>query len=128
VLAVPGDVRATGSAAPHRLLAEGAAPCTGPADLLAALGALGGAGRSLDRDGAASTAPAPPEAPSTLPPAARAVLARRWPRPVRLEELATEAALPVPALLAAATRATVAGEVVETVEGLRLRRAPTPSP
>jgi DNA processing protein len=126
VLAVPGDVRAAGSAAPHRLLAEGAAPCTGPADLLAALAAAGGAGRLMDSGGAASAASAVPEVPSTLPPAARAVLTRRWPRPVRLEELATEAALPVPALLAATTRATVAGEVVETVEGLRLRRAPTP--
>jgi DNA processing protein len=126
VLAVPGDVRAAGSAAPHRLLAEGVAPCTGPDDLLAALSAVRAPGCSPHHDGVLAGTPAAPERPSTLPPAARAVLARRWPRPVRLEELATEAALPVPTLLAAATRATVAGEVVETVEGLRLRRAPAP--
>ena len=130
VLAVPGDVRATGSAAPHRLLAEGVAPCTGPDDLLAALAGVGATGCRSAVDGpdrgAAPGAPAVPDPPSTLPPAARAVLARHWPRPVRLEELATEAALPVPTLLAATTRATVAGEVVETVEGLRLRRAPAP--
>jgi DNA processing protein len=124
VLAVPGDVRAPGSAAPHRLLAEGAGPCTGPDDLLAALTGARMPGRAVDDDGAAGPIPAITEPPSTLPSAARAVLARRWPRPVRLEELAVEAALPVPTLLAAMTRAAVAGEVVETVEGLRLRRAP----
>ncbi|MGH3442246.1 MAG: DNA-processing protein DprA, partial [Nitriliruptorales bacterium] len=37
VLAVPGDVRAPGSQAPHRLLRDGAAPCTGPDDLLTAV-------------------------------------------------------------------------------------------
>ncbi len=130
VLAVPGDVRATGSAAPHRLLAEGVAPCTGPDDLLAALAAVGVPRRHPDGDGTAGGAPpgvaAAPGPPSTLPPAARAVLARHWPRPVRLEDLAIEAALPIPTLLAATTRAAVAGEVVETVEGLRLRRAPAP--
>jgi DNA processing protein len=125
VLAVPGDVRAPGSAAPHRLLTEGVAPCTGPDDLLAALAEVAPMPPALAGDGQRVTSPAGPGPPSTLPSAARTVLARRWPRPVRLEDLATEAALPVPTLLAAVTRAAVAGEVVETVEGLRLRRAPS---
>jgi DNA processing protein len=122
VLAVPGDVRAPGSAAPHRLLAEGVAPCTGPDDLLATLETAGLSGSR--RVGAAAGTAAGSEPPSTLPAAARGVLVRCWPRPVRLEVLAAEAALPVPTLLAAMTRAIVAGEVVESVEGIRLRRAP----
>lgn len=135
VLAVPGDVRAAGSAAPHRLLADGVAPCTGPDDLLAALAGPGqrvlerppGDGTSSGLTDAASACPgAPPGStrPSTLPQAALSVLQDRWPRPVRLDDLARDAALPVPTLLAAVTRATVAGEVVDGVDGLRLRRAP----
>lgn len=37
VLAVPGDIRAPGSAAPHRLLRDGASPCVGLEDILDAL-------------------------------------------------------------------------------------------
>lgn len=112
VLAVPGDVRADGSAAPHRLLAEGAAPCTEPGDLLAALGtaaADGGTERS---------------APSGLPAPVRRVLAERWPRPLRVEELAEEAGVAAGALLAALTRARIGGEVVAGADGVRLSRAP----
>jgi DNA processing protein len=126
VLAVPGDVRAPGSAAPHRLLADGVGPCTGPDDLLAAF-----AGHAARRTGPVTTegfasdqAQPPHTGPSILPPPVHRVLAARWPRPVRLEQLATDAELPVPTLLAAITRATVAGEVVDGADGVRLRRAP----
>lgn len=110
VLAVPGDVRAAGSAAPHRLLRDGAGPCTGPEDLLAVLHADAG-----------ETAGA---GPSVLPPPVRAELARRWPRPVRIDDLATVTGHAVAQLLAAVTRAQIAGEVVDGPEGLRLSRAP----
>lgn len=111
VMAVPGDVRAPGSAAPHRLLAEGAAPCCGPGDLLAALGTTVDPG---DGGGAGTT----------LPAAVRGELARRWPRPVRREELAAAAGVETGPLLAALTRARVAGEVAESPDGVRLARAP----
>jgi DNA processing protein len=146
VLAVPGDVRAPGSAAPHRLLTEGVAPCTGPADLLAALparrigdahgdqpGASGPSagtadaaavgdrvGAGVDPPGAASK----PTVTTSLPGAVHALLATSWPRPVPLDRLATANGGGVPALLAALTRARIAGEVAETVDGVRLRRAP----
>jgi DNA processing protein len=131
VLAVPGDVRAPGSAAPHRLLADGAGPCTGPDDLLAAV--AGSRSERFGRPATDATAPTvaagPARAgPTTLPPPVHGVLADRWPRPVRLEQLAVDADLPVPALLAAITRATVAGEVVDGADGVRLRRAPDPTP
>lgn len=112
VLAVPGDVRAPGSQAPHRLLAEGAAPCTCPRDLLEL---VGGQVRSAETPGAA---------PTHLPEAVHRALAASWPRPVRLEDLAVRAGQPVGALLAALTRAKVAGEVAETPDGVVLRRAP----
>lgn len=118
VLAVPGDVRRPGSAAPHRLLAEGAAPCTGPDDLLAALGAMPAAGTTPQH-----------AAPSTLPDALRAPLAEAWPQPLRMDELAAAAALPVGQVLAAVTRAQIAGEVAESSQGVRFVRAPrTPRP
>lgn len=111
VLAVPGDVGRPASVAPHRLLAEGAAPCTGPADLLAAVGLA-----VQPTDG--------PTSASVLPPVVRSELARRWPRAVRVGDLAASTHLPTAELLAALTRARVAGEVAEGVEGVRLTRAP----
>ncbi len=138
VLAVPGDIRAPGSAAPHRLLAEGAAPCCSPAQLLEALGSsvpaaehpggepgsgggsLGGAARAATDAPAAGTV----RATTTLPPAVHAALVGAWPRPVRLEDLARTAQVPVGGLLAALTRARVNGEVAEAADGIRLRRAP----
>jgi DNA processing protein len=154
VLAVPGDVRAPGSVAPHRLLADGVAPCTGPADLLDAVAvaapgrsaasvgvgpaaggaadvgvgsrvaaAAGGGQPTLELD-AAATPPAAARRPSALPADVVAVLESAWPRPVPLEQLADRAGRPVPALLAALTRARIAGEVAESADGLRLRRAP----
>ncbi|HEV2785846.1 MAG TPA: DNA-processing protein DprA, partial [Solirubrobacteraceae bacterium] len=112
VLAVPGDVRAPGSAAPHQLLIDGAAPCTNPRDLLDALQVA-----AADSDAAAP-------APSVLPPRVRAILEAAWPRPVRPADLAREAQLEVARLLGAVTRARVAGEVAESLEGVRLTRAP----
>lgn len=123
VLAVPGDVRAPGSAAPHRLLVEGALPCTSPTDLLDALGHVQperpAVADEYDRDG--------PGPPSVLPPAVRTCLARAWPRPVDLDDLARDADVSMGALLAALTRARVAGEVAQGPTGARLRRDPRPS-
>ncbi len=120
VMAVPGDVRRPGSAAPHRLLAEGAAPCTSPDDLLAALGRA-----RTDGPGAPDSRDAPAAATSTLPAAVHAVLAERWPRPIRSEALAEMAGIAAPTLLAALTRARIAGEIAESMEGVRLVRAPS---
>lgn len=121
VLAVPGDVRAPGSAAPHRLLVEGAAPCCDPSGLLESLGSTAPvATRSaVGPDEPPSSAPA-----STLPIAAHRVLAASWPRPVRREDLAQRVGIPAGQLLAALTRARINGEVADTPDGIRLRRAP----
>lgn len=116
VLAVPGDVRASGSVAPHQLLAEGAAPCRGPADVLETLG-TGPAGPAA---GAGAAAPAAPGLPEDV----AALLAAAWPRPLRVEELARRTGRSVGALLGELTRARVAGSVAESVEGVRLRRQP----
>lgn len=125
VLAVPGDVRAPGSVAPHRLLAEGAAPCCDPSGLLESLGAVAThtTASPSGHDETASSAPA-----STLPTAAHRLLAASWPRPVRREDLAQQAGLPAGQLLAALTRARINGEVSDSPDGIRLRRAPGGSP
>lgn len=116
VLAVPGDVRAPGSVAPHRLLAEGAAPCTAPTDLLDVLGA---APHHTTRG------PGGPDGPvSVLPEDVHAVLAAAWPRPVAVDDLAARTGRAAPALLGALTRARVAGETADDTSGVRLRRAP----
>jgi DNA processing protein len=120
VLAVPGDVRAPGSVAPHRLLAEGAAPCTGPSDLLAAAGATAPPRTPTAIAGAATGAATG----GVLPPAVHATLAAAWPRPVRVDELATSTGLGVGAVLSAVTRGRVAGLVAEGPDGVRLARAP----
>ena len=125
VLAVPGDVRAPGSAAPHELLAEGAAPCRGPGDLLEMLGTVtapaGARAGQTDHPGDTVGAAAP----AGLPPDLAAVLAECWPRPVRVEELARRTGRSVPTLLGALTQARLTGTVAESVEGVRLRRAPS---
>lgn len=118
VMGVPGDVRAPNSAAPHRLLAEGAAPCTSPDDLFAALGGPA----AVPSADAGATAVA--DHVTTLPRAVAEELGRRWPRPVPLDDLSTAAGVGAGALLAAVTRAQVAGEVVRTADGIRLSRAP----
>ncbi|MGH3441095.1 MAG: hypothetical protein ACRDUY_03445, partial [Nitriliruptorales bacterium] len=61
---------------------------------------------------------------SGLPDPVLAVLADAWPRPVRIDELARATDIPAGRLLAAVTRARVAGELAESPEGVRLRRAP----
>lgn len=123
VLAVPGDVRAPGSAAPHRLLAEGAGVCAGPQDLLDVV-ALSGRARAVVESGDG----APHDgSPSVLTPDVRRVLADAWPRAVTVESLARDSGLTAGALLAALTRARLAGEVAQDTEGIRLRRAP-PNP
>jgi DNA processing protein len=111
VLAVPGDVRAPGSVAPHRLLAEGAGPCTSPVDVLEAIGAR-------------PDAPDPDAPVSVLPPDVHAVLAASWPRPVPVDDLASRTGRPAAVLLGALTRARVAGETADDTSGVRLRRAP----
>ena len=110
VLAVPGDVRQPGSTAPHLLLAEGAAPCREPADLLAAVGT--------------SPVAVAAQVATTLPPSVHEQLAGAWPRPVRLDELARRSGVNTGQLLAAITAARVNGEVVEGHDGIRLRAAP----
>lgn len=117
VMAVPGDVRAPGSVAPHALLADGAAPCREPADLLDVLqvGGDGGDGGIAGGDGGRL---------SVLPDPVRDELARRWPRPIRLDDLADVSGVPAARLLGALTRARVAGEVAQSAEGIRLTRAP----
>lgn len=114
VLAVPGDVRRPGSAAPHLLLREGAAPCTSPDDLLSALAVTASTG---DAEGGTVTA-------TTLPAEVHRVLVGHWPRPLRLDELAEQTGVPVARLLAHLTRARVGGEVAEGADGIRLTRAP----
>ncbi|MFN2557645.1 MAG: DNA-processing protein DprA [Nitriliruptorales bacterium] len=111
VLAVPGDVGRPGSMAPHRLLSEGAAPCTSPADLLTAVGL----GEEPGEDRTSG---------SVLPPAVRSELVRLWPRAILVGKLAEKTRLHTGELLAALTRARLAGEVAEGVEGVRLTRAP----
>ncbi|MDX1658794.1 MAG: DNA-processing protein DprA [Nitriliruptorales bacterium] len=115
VLAVPGDVKRPGSGAPHKLLAEGAAPCTSPDDLIEALGA------SHHRP----VREAEPAAPTALPSGVHELLARRWPRPIRVDELSSVLDVPAATLLASITRARVAGEIVEGADGIRLARAPS---
>lgn len=124
VMAVPGDVRAPGSAAPHRLLTEGAAPCTGPDDLLDALGVAAAVGTADGEPSGPSGGRAAPALPSALPDAVRDVLVAAWPRPVTLEALARDSDTATGVLLAALTRARVAGEVAQGPSGVVLRRSP----
>lgn len=134
VVAVPGDVRAPGSAAPHRLLAEGALPCIGPQHLLEQVRttvhgvASGAAAASTASPGDLDRAPMPlpgsVPAVTTLPDDVHRHLAAAWPRSVRTDHLAAATGRPAPQLLAAVTRAQVAGELTVDTDGVRLRRAP----
>lgn len=119
VLAVPGDVRAPGSAAGHQLLRDGAAVCTGPADLLATV--LEDVARHHDDA-------VPDAAGSGLPAGLQAVLAEAWPRPVSLPRLVAATGLDAGRVMAAVMRAQVAGVLTRDVDGLRLCRDPKASP
>lgn len=121
VLAVPGDVRAAGSAAPHRLLQEGAGICTHPRDLLEALGRDAGDGGGADRDRGATHGTTDPRA-SSLPQDVHRHLVGAWPRSVLIDDLAAATGRATGPLLAAVTRAQVAGELTIDAEGVRLRR------
>lgn len=116
VLAVPGDVRAAGSGAPHRLLAEGAGVCRRPDDVLELLGATAVAPSS------SGTGAGP--ALSGMAPAVAALLVEQWPRSVTLEELAVAGGTTPGALLAAVTRGRIDGLLAQGPEGIRLRRNP----
>jgi DNA processing protein len=122
VLAVPGDVRAAGSAAPNRLLAEGCAPCRGPDDVIAALGGLITPG-GID-DGGATVGGLPLG--DVLPVQAVRILASAFPRPVPVDDLARKAGIPTGTLLAVLTQARLAGLVASDAAGVRLRRRPAP--
>lgn len=121
VLAVPGDLRAPGSAAPLRLLSEGAAPYLGPASALALL-------PPPDADGASVPGGSDPPAAGALaaalrhlvPPAAAAVLARAWPRPLTPAEVARAAGCDAGELMAGIVRARLAGALEAVGDGVRV--------
>ncbi len=117
VLAVPGDVRAPGSAAPHLLLGEGAGPCTSPADVLVH---VPGVSPPVPSDAEDQQTPSA----SALPDAVRRLLEEAWPRPLREDVVAEQSGVPAARLLASLTRASIAGEVGRGPDGIVLRRAP----
>ena len=121
VLAVPGDLLAPGSAAPLRLLSEGARACTGPRDVLALLPGprvphtVGG---GPPPSGAVAMVSADL---GMLPAPVREALERAGPRGIALEDLGLVHDGPPGALLAALTRARLAGVLDEVPGGVRLR-------
>lgn len=117
VLAVPGDVLAPGSAAPLRLLREGARPCTGPDDVLALLDLP-----ERPPAGAAAGVDGPSDPTGLLPEDVRAALHRAGPRGLPLEDVGLAHAGPPGPLLARLTRARLAGLVEDVPGGLRLTR------
>jgi DNA processing protein len=119
VLAVPGDIRRPGSAAPNRLLSEGAGTCTDPSDLLAALPVTAGPQAVL-----AAPAAVPAGSVTVLPSDVHRLLATAWPRAIVRDELIARSGRPAGEVLAALTRAQLAGEVVERADGLVLHRRP----
>jgi DNA processing protein len=127
VLAVPGDVRAPGSAAGLRLLAEGAEPCGSPADVLAHLPPVALARHAVRPAGSGSASVAaasdPAAAAGALAPAVLRLLQRAWPRPLDVDELAQESGVAAAPLLTMLTRARLAGGLEDVEGGVRLRRA-----
>lgn len=118
VLAVPGDLLAPGSAAPLRLLGEGARACTGPQDLLRHLpGTTSVADSTSGMDGD------PAVDGGLLPAAVRDALVRAGPRGIAVEDLGLVHDGGAGALLAALTRARLAGVLEDVPGGVRLRRA-----
>ena len=129
VLAVPGDLHAPGSAAPLRLISEGAEPYLGPASALALLPAPAsidaGEGPPADGgpEGAERTGTAGARAAALrhlVPPGAAAVLARAWPRPMTPAEVARAAGCDAGELLAGIVRARLAGALEAVGDGFRV--------
>lgn len=118
VLAVPGDILAPGSAAPLRLLSEGARACTGPADVLDLLPGIHRRTRPPGGDGPPDR---PGDGPGVLPAPVRRALERAGPRGIAVEDLAPLHPGGAGALLALLTRARVAREVEDVAGGVRLR-------
>ncbi len=130
VMAVPGDITAPGSAAPLRLLAEGARACTGPRDVLEL---LPGMPRGEHRGARATEVAGPPSRSPTLahdalPAAVHRALERAGPRGLAVEDLALVHPGGAAALLAVLTRARIAGSVEDVVGGIRLRAGPARPP
>lgn len=128
VLAVPGDILAPGSAAPLRLLGEGARACTGPADVLDLLPGIDRRSRPPGGDrppgGLPSGLPSGlGDGPGVLPGPIHRALERAGPRGIAVEELAPLHPGGAGALLALLTRARVAREVEDVAGGVRLRAA-----
>lgn len=120
VLAVPGDIRRPGSAAPNRLLSEGAGTCTDPSELLAALPPTDG----RRAEGGPPIPDATSGAVTALPSAVHRLLVEGWPRAIVRDELIARSGRAPGEVLAALTRAQLAGEVVERADGFVLRRQP----
>lgn len=116
VLAVPGDILAPGSAAPLRLLGEGARPCTGPGDVLDLL-------PGTDRRTRPAGDGGPTGGPGVLSGPVRRALERAGPRGVAIEDLAPLHPGGAGTLLALLTRARIAQEVEDVIGGVRLRTA-----
>lgn len=120
VLAVPGDLLAPGSAAPLRLLSEGARACTGPHDVLSLLGGLPGAVAADDGRRRSDPAPVASDR-GLLPDRVRRALERAGPRGMALEDVGLVHDGPTGPLLAALTRARLAGVLDDVPGGVRLR-------
>lgn len=128
VLAVPGDLRAPGSAAPLRLLSEGAEPYLGPATALALLPAPTDAGPGADPPDPTAAAAVPTTTAGAraaalrhlVPPTAAAVLARSWPRRMTPAEVARAAGCDTAELLAGIVRARLAGALEAVGDGVRI--------
>ncbi len=116
VFAVPGDMLAPGSAAPLRLLSEGARVCTGAHDLLAALPELARAPsvEATDRSGT--------DAGGVVPSEIARLLAGAGARGLSIDELARASTQDTGALLGMLVRARVAGVVEDVPGGVRLRQ------
>jgi len=126
VLAVPGDVRAAGSAAPLRLLSEGAAPCCSPDDVLAHLPAASDRRRAAAPDARAAAGVTGPVAVVTgLDVRVLRLLERAWPRPLDVDELAIVSGVGAGPLLTMLTRARIAGGIEDVAGGIRLHGGPT---
>ncbi len=123
VLAVPGDLRAPGSAAPLRLLSEGAAPYLGPACALVHLSSTTAPPVADEAEAPATAVTAGARAAALrhlVPPAAAAVLARAWPRALTPAEVVRASGCDAAELLAGIVRARLAGALEAVGDGVRV--------